>query len=66
MDFKRKINNLPCDIKKSYRLIVRNESKLLKNKWSLIINETCINEKYCLITLKRVERLKNKLIFILN
>ena len=32
MDFKRKINNLPCDIKKSYRLIVRNENKLIKKQ----------------------------------
>ena len=45
MNFIRKIYNLPCDVTKNYRLIEKNESKLLKNKWSLIFNETCINEQ---------------------
>ena len=36
---------LQCNIKKNYRLIEKNENKLLKNKWSLIFNETWINDQ---------------------
>ena len=45
MNFVRTIHTLPSEIKNIYRKIEKNENKLLKNKWSLIFNETCLKEE---------------------
>ena len=45
INFARIIHTLPTEIKNIYRKIEKNENKLLKNKWSLIFNETCLNEE---------------------
>ena len=45
MNFARIIHTLPSEIKNLYRKIEKNENKLLKNKWFLIFNETCLKEE---------------------
>ena len=58
--------NLPGDIKKIIDWLNKMKVNYWKTNGSSLLMRHALMNKYCLITLKWVERLTNKLIFILN
>ena len=44
MSYGRTLNNVPNLLKKFFRNFESNEKKIINSNWSLIFNESCLNE----------------------
>ena len=52
MTYSQDLYTLPSDIRIIMRKLENTKSKILKNKWSQIFNQVCINIKYTYMYLK--------------